>query len=94
MIRINAYVPLPVIGLGLLIAAASPFYSGFITVGWAWCFWIGIIAWPSPYIPADPPTPVSAPAFQADRLTWCDFFFLICLVPPPHIAAVSRESCL
>ena len=94
MMRINAYVPLLVIGLGLLITAASPFYSGFITVGWAWRFWIGIMAGPSPYILADPPTPVSAPAFQADRLTCCDFSFLICLVPPLHIAPISRESCL
>ena len=43
MIRINASGPLPVISLGLVIAAASPFYAGFLTVGWAWRLWIGIV---------------------------------------------------
>jgi len=40
MIRINAHGPLPLIGLGLVILAVSPFYAG---VGWAWRLWIGVV---------------------------------------------------
>jgi hypothetical protein len=43
MIRINAHGQLPVIGLGLVILAVSPFYAAFITVGWAWRLWIAIV---------------------------------------------------
>lgn len=43
MFHINLQGLLADLGLGLIIASAAPFYAVFLTVGWAWRLWIGIV---------------------------------------------------
>lgn len=43
MIRINPPVLFAGAALISMIAAATPFYAIFLTVGWTWRLWIGIV---------------------------------------------------
>ena len=43
MFQINLHVLFATASLGLIIAAATPLYAVFLTVGWAWRLWTGVV---------------------------------------------------
>ena len=43
MFQINLHALFATVSLGLVIAAATPFYAVLLTVGWAWRLWVGVV---------------------------------------------------